>query len=111
MKFHLLRRKILPANVDLVIFDPLDHKYLIVWLTFQVYIDKYDLKQHLKHLKSTLSIGYPSTLKPYMKFHLLRVNILPANADLVVFDPLDHKYVIVWLIFQVYIHKYDLNCI
>ena len=36
----------------------------------------------------------------YMKFHLLRVKIMPVNVELVVFDPLDHKYLIFWLIFR-----------
>ena len=35
------------------------------------------------------------------EFQVLRVNILLANADLVMFDPLDHDYFIVLSIFYI----------
>ena len=61
MKFLLLGAKILPANVDLVVFDPLD--YIFDSLAhFSGLHPQILLKQHLKHLKSTLPVRYPSTL-------------------------------------------------
>ena len=64
MKFLLLGAKILPANVDLVVFDPLD--YIFDSLAhFSGLHPQILLKQHMKHLKSTLPVGYPPTLTIY----------------------------------------------
>ena len=58
MKFHLFRANILPVNVDLVVFDPLDYKYLKVWLIFFRFTST-------NMTETPEIVGYPPTLALY----------------------------------------------